>query len=175
LPWTPTYGTDINGDGVANDRLYIPTAAEVTGPGSGYVFFHAPAQGLDSAVQRTQFAQGIQNNACLSEHQGQVIARNACQNPWQNVLDARIAKRFETTRGQGLEVSVDFFNLLNGLKSEWGQRNEVQAVNTGALTARGFNGTRYIYQYNTNFAKTEPSAFGLSQQFQVQLGARYTF
>ena len=34
---------------------------------------------------------------------------------------------------------------------------------------------RYIYQYNTNFAKVEPSAFGLSQQFQVQLGARYTF
>ena len=175
LPWTPTYGTDINADGVANDRLYIPTAAEVTGPGSGYVFFHAPAQGLDSAVQRTQFAQSIQNNACLSENQGQVIARNACQNPWQNVLDARLAKRFETTRGQGLELSVDFFNLLNGLKSTWGQRNEVQAVNTGALTSRGFNGTRYIYQYNTNFAKTEPSAFGLSQQFQVQLGARYAF
>ncbi|HET7186508.1 MAG TPA: TonB-dependent receptor, partial [Gemmatimonadaceae bacterium] len=175
LPWTPIYGTDVNGDGVANDRLYVPTAAEVTGPGSAYVFFHAPAQGLDSAVQRTQFAQGIQNNACLSEHQGQVIARNACQNPWQNVLDARVAKKFETTRGQALELSVDFFNLLNGLKSEWGQRNEVQAANTGALTTRGFNGTRYIYQYNTNFAKTEPSAFGLSQQFQVQLGARYAF
>jgi outer membrane receptor protein involved in Fe transport len=175
LPWTPIYGSDINGDGVANDRLYVPTAAEVTGPGSGYQFFHNLAQGLDSAVQRTQFAQGIQNNACLRENQGQVIARNTCQNPWQNVLDARIAKRFETTRGQGLELSVDFFNLLNGLKSEWGQRNEVQAANTGALTARGFNGTRYIYQYNTNFAKTEPSAFGLSQQFQVQLGARYSF
>ena len=175
LPWTPIYGTDINGDGVANDRLYVPTVAEVTGPGSAYVFFHAPAQGLDSAVQRTQFAQGIQNTACLSEHQGQVIARNACQNPWQNVLDARVAKKFATTRGQALELSVDFFNLLNGLKSEWGQRNEVQAANTGALITRGFNGTRYIYQYNTNFAKTEPSAFGLSQQFQVQLGARYAF
>ena len=175
LPWTPIYGTDINGDGVANDRLYVPTVAEVTGPGSAYVFFHAPAQGLDSAVQRSQFAQKLQDNACLSEHQGQVIARNACQNPWQNVLDARIAKKFATTRGQSLELSVDFFNLLNGLKSDWGQRNEVQAANTGALTTRGFNGTRYIYQYNTNFAKTEPSAFGLSQQFQVQLGARYAF
>ena len=175
LPWTPIYGTDINGDGVANDRLYVPTVAEVTGTGSAYAFFHAPAQGLDSAVQRTQFAQGIQNNACLSEHQGQVIARNACQNPWQNVLDARVAKKFATTRGQALELSVDFFNLLNGLKSEWGQRTEVQAANTGALSTRGFNGTRYIYQYNTNFAKTEPSAFGLSQQFQVQLGARYAF
>jgi hypothetical protein len=76
-------------------------------------------------------------------------------------------------------VSVDFFNLLNGLSSKWGQRNEVQAANTNALTSRGFVNTpgapRYIYQFNTNFAKEEPSAFGLSQQFQVQLGARYTF
>ena len=45
------------------------------------------------------------------------------------------------------------------------------------LTTRGFNATtqRYVYQYNTNFAKLEPSPFGLSQQFQVQLGARYNF
>ncbi len=176
LPWTPIYGSDINGDGVANDRLYVPTDAEIT-QANFITFYHNPAQGLDSAVQRQQFAAAIQNNVCLSEHRGEVIARNVCQNPWQNILDARIAKRFETTRGQGLELSVDFFNLLNGLKSSWGQRNEVQNVNTNALTSRGFNAAtqRYVYQFNTNFAKEEPSAFGLSQQFQVQLGARYTF
>jgi outer membrane receptor protein involved in Fe transport len=176
LPWTPTYGSDINGDGVTNDRLYVPTEAEVTAP-NFITFFHSPGQGLDSAAQRSQYVAALQSNSCLSEHRGQVIARNACQNPWQNVLDARVAKRFETMRGQGLELSVDFFNLLNGLNSKWGQRNEVQAANTSALASRGFNATtqRYIYQFNTNFAKEEPSAFGLSQQFQVQLGARYTF
>ena len=31
---------------------------------------------------------------------------------------------------------------------------------------------RFVYQYNASFGKTEASAFGLSQQFQVQLGAR---
>jgi hypothetical protein len=175
LPWTPIYGSDVNGDGVANDRLYVPTEAELTGAGSAYLFFHAPAQGLDSATQRSQFNQAIQNNACLSGRRGSVIARNSCENPWQNVLDARVAKRFETVRGQEMEISVDFFNVLNGLRSSWGQRNEVQGPNTGALSARGFTGTRYVYQYNTNFARTEPSAFGLSQQFQIQLGARYSF
>jgi hypothetical protein len=156
--------------------MYVPTDAEIAAPGF-ITFFHNPAQGLDSATQRSQFASAIQNNACLSEHRGSVISRNACQNPWQNILDARVAKRFATARGQALEVSVDFFNLLNGLSSKWGQRNEVQAANTNALTSRGFDATRqrYIYQFNTNFAKEEPSAFGLSQQFQVQLGARYTF
>lgn len=173
LPWTPTYGSDINGDGVANDRLYVPTDAEL----AGYTFYQNAAQGLDSATQRSQFAAALQGNDCLASHRGQVIARNACENGWQNVLDARLAKHFETVRGQGLELSVDFFNLLNGLKSSWGQRNEVQAVNTGALSARGFDPVkqRYIYQYNTNFGLAEPSAFGLSQQFQVQLGARYSF
>ena len=162
---------------MTNDRLYVPTETEITAPGF-ITFFHNPAQGLDSAAQRSQFAAAIQNNACLSEHRGSVISRNVCQNPWQNILDARVAKRFDTARGQALEVSVDFFNLLNGLSSKWGQRNEVQAANTNALISRGFiNGTtpRYVYQFNTNFAKEEPSAFGLSQQFQVQLGARYTF
>ncbi len=176
LPWTPSYASDVNGDGVANDRLYVPTEAELSAA-NAYVFFHNPAAGLDSATQRRQFAQAIVGNACLAAHRGQVIARSTCQNPWQNVLDARVGKRFETLRGQGLELSVDFFNLLNGLSSRWGQRNEVQAANAGALTTRGFNATtqRYVYQFNTNFARSEPSAFGLSQQFQVQLGARYTF
>ncbi len=173
LPWTPIYGSDVNGDGVANDRLYVPTDAEV----AGYTFFHNPAAGLDSALQKTQFQTALQGNSCLSSHRGQIVARSACENPFQNILDARVAKKFETYRGQALEVSVDFFNLLNGLKSSWGQRNEVQAANTGALTTRGFNATtnRYVYQYNTNFGKLEPSPFGLSQQFQVQLGARYNF
>ncbi len=173
LPWTPIYGSDVNGDGVANDRLYIPTAAEV----AALPFFQSSAQGLDSTTQRSQFEAAIQSRDCLAANRGRVVGRNSCTNPWQNVLDARVGKRFETVRGQGLELSVDFFNLLNGLKSSWGQRLEVQAANTGALTTRGFNAAtqRYVYQYNTNFARTEPSAFALSQQFQVQLGARYSF
>ena len=173
LPWTPTYGSDINGDGVSNDRLYIPTDAELT----SYTFINNPAAGLDSAVQRSQFGQALANNACLASRRGQVISRNSCENPFQNILDARVAKRFETFRGQGVELSVDFFNLLNGLKSTWGRRFEVQGSNAGALSARGFNVTtqRYVYQYNTSFAKLEPSPFGLSQQFQMQLGARYSF
>jgi hypothetical protein len=176
LPWTPTYGSDVNADGVANDRLYIPTDADFTSP-AGITFFHNPAQGLDSASQRAQYLSAVRSNECLASVRGQVVSRNSCRNPWQNVLDARVAKRFETVRGQGMELSVDFFNVLNGLKSSWGQRNEVQATNMGALTTRGFNATtqRYLYQYNANFGKAEPSAYALSQQFQVQLGARYSF
>lgn len=173
LPWTPSYGSDVNGDGVANDRLYLPTETEL----AGYAFFHNPAAGLDSAQQRSAFRSALESNECLAANRGRVSQRNACHNPWQNVLDARVAKTFNTLRGQGLEVSVDFFNLLNGLSASLGQRNEVQAANTGALTTRGFDASkqRFVYAYNTSFAMAEPSSYALSQQFQVQLGARYSF
>lgn len=46
-----------------------------------------------------------------------------------------------------------------------------------AEAPRGFDpaSNRFIYLYNTNFGRQEPSAFGLSQQFQTQLGVRYSF
>jgi hypothetical protein len=152
-----------------NDRLYIPTEQEL----NSYAFV-----GADSVAQRAAFNKKINGTKCLNEHRGHVINRGACRNPWQNIVDMRIAKTFNTLRGQNAELSLDFFNLLNGLSSKWGQRFEVQAVNEQALQPRGFiNGTtpRYAYQYNTNFGKEEPSAFGLSQQFQMQLGIRYAF
>lgn len=168
LPWTPRYRGDVNGDGVANDRLYVPTDAEI----ATYQFF-----GTDAEAQRSAFAAKINSTPCLAEHKGSVVGRSSCRNPWQSILDARLAKSFTTFRGQNVEFSADFFNLLNGLSKKKGLRNEVQSANEQALQPRGFNAAtnRFIYQYNTNFAKTEPSAFGLSQQFQIQLGARYTF
>jgi hypothetical protein len=168
LPWSPRYRGDVNGDGVVNDRLYIPTELEL----AAYAFV-----GADSVAQRAAFNHKINDTPCLKDHRGQVMGRNACRNPWQNILDMRVGKTFNTLRGQSAELSIDFFNVLNGLKSAWGQRFEVQAVNEQALQPRGFNaGTnRFAYQYNTNFGKYEPSAFGLSQQFQVQLGLRYAF
>ena len=168
LPWSPRYRGDVNGDGVVNDRLYIPTTSEL----AAYAFV-----GADSVAQRAAFDSKISGTKCLNDHRGQVIGRGACRNPWQNIMDVRVAKSFNTLRGQSAELSVDFFNVLNGLSSKWGQRFEVQAANEQALLPRGFNATtnRFAYQYNTNFAKEEPSAFGLSQQFQAQLGLRYSF
>ena len=168
LPWSPRYRGDVNGDGVTNDRLYIPTAGEL----AAYAFV-----GADSVAQRAAFNNKISGTKCLDEHRGQVISRGACRNPWQNILDMRVAKSFNTVRGQHAELSVDFFNVLNGLSSKWGQRFEVQAANEQALQPRGFSAAtnRFAYQYNTNFGKEEPSAFGLSQQFQAQLGLRYAF
>ena len=166
LPWTPRYRGDVNGDAQTNDRLYIPTSAEL----QTYTF-------IGGATERDAFEAKIAGTPCLNDHRGQVIERGGCRNPWQSILDMRVGKTVNTLRGQRAEVSIDFFNLLNGLSKTQGRRFEVQGANEQALQPRGFNQTtqRFTYSYNTNFGLTEPSAFGLSQQFQIQLGVRYAF
>ncbi|GAC1513890.1 MAG: hypothetical protein NVS1B4_00280 [Gemmatimonadaceae bacterium] len=136
VPLTPRYGSDITGSGEANNRLYVPTDAEV----ADYLFFNNTAvAGQDSASQRTLFQQTLASNDCLSSHRGAVIGRNSCRNSWQHALDARLTKTLLMVSGQHLKISADFFNLLNGWNRTWGQRFEVQQANEALLSARGFN------------------------------------
>jgi len=166
LPWTPIYGADINGDKATNDRLYVPTTAET----QTYAF----AAGSNAAT----LDRIIGNDKCLSGHRGQVIGRNVCRNPWTNVLDARLSKTFATYRGQGLELVADFFNVLNGLNKDWGKRNEVSFGNQALLVPTAFStasGTpKFSYRVNTTYGRATPESF-LTNQFQMQLGAKYTF
>ncbi len=171
LAWTPRYGNDVNGDGVINDRLYVPTTSEVL----GYQFFGTTA--LEQSTQRSQFEQLIEGTDCLRNARGSTIDRNACRNPWQSVVDARLSKKFTTLSGQNVELVADFFNVLNGLNKNWGKRLEVGGNNDQLLNVRGFNPTtnRFIYQVNPNFAQITPSNNFSSTQFQMQLGLRYNF
>ena len=166
LPYTPIYGADVNGDKATNDRLYVPTTTET----GSYAF----AAGSDAAT----LDRVIAGNDCLKSHRGKVIDRNRCRNPWTNVLDARLSKKFTTYRRQGIEVVADFFNVLNGLNKKWGQRNEVSFGNQALLTPTAFStltGTpQFRYRVNTAFGQPTPDSF-LTSQFQMQLGLRYAF
>ena len=166
LPYTPIYGADINGDKATNDRLYVPTATEA----STYAF----AAGSDAATLNRM----IDGSECLKSHRGTVIDRNSCRNPWTNVLDARLSKKFTTYRKQGIEVVADFFNVLNGLNKDWGKRNEVSFGNQALLTPTAFStasgAPKFTYRVNTAFGQATPESF-LTTQFQMQLGLRYSF
>jgi outer membrane receptor protein involved in Fe transport len=170
IPYTPRYGNDVNGDGQANDRLYVPTAADVA---ADTLFVGASS----IAAQRTLLEQVIQGNDCLRENRGKVVARNSCRNPWQNVLDARVAKKFDTFHGQNVELVADFFNILNGLSAKKGHRLEVSAADQALLNVQSFDRTKkqYVYQVNPTFGKATPTQFTLTQQFQMQVGMRYSF
>jgi hypothetical protein len=119
----------------------------------------------------------IANTKCLRENRGQVMDRNSCRNPGQNILDIKVSNRISTLRGQNVEVVADFFNVLNGINKQWGRRMQVPSANEALLTNAGFNPTtnRYIYTTNADFGKTTPAANFTTTQFQVQLGLRYNF
>ena len=185
-PFTPRYNFDINGDGQSNDRLYVPTREQLADTAL-YEFGLSGAANnpLVAGAERAQFEQLINRVECLNENRGRVIARNACRNPWSNVLDARLTKRINTLRGQSVELQADFFNVLNGLNDKWGRRLEVISGNEAVLIPRGFTNsaatstqtarTRFRYEVNDNaFQKSPANNFRLAQ-FQMQLGARYNF
>lgn len=170
-PFTPRYQFDVNGDGQANDRVYVPTTAEIAAmnlPADAALGGRTPAAVLDSLIAA---------NDCLSSSRGDFAARNACHNPWQNILDARVSKKFNTLRGQNIELVADFFNVLNGLKKSWGRRVEVASTDQILLVPSAFDATtkKYSYRVNPTFATATPTQFTLTQQFQMQLGARYSF
>ena len=169
-PWTARYGADVNGDGAANDRLAVPTAEEL----AALRFTGTPAQ---QQAARDTVAAKVARLGCLSGARGAFAARNSCRNPWQNVLDARVQKAVRTFRGQQVELVADFFNVLNGLSSRRGRQLEVAPNDQALLTPAGFDpvARRYLYRANNTFGEATPTQFTLTQQFQMQLGARYAF
>lgn len=178
VPFTPVISGDANGDGfTGQDNAYV---------GTNILYNFDPNSDVDSVTQRINQQNtltGLINSwQCLRAALNTVIRRNACRNPWVNLLDVRLMKRFTTVRGQSIEVAADFFNVLNGLKSSWGRVMTVCAAtfNPGGcnlLTTRGFNTTqnRFIYDVNPSFGTLVAADAFTYQQFQAQLGVRYNF
>src|SRR5256885_15070852 len=79
--------------------------------------FGTPA-GQDSAY--TTLDNYINTQDCLREQRGTLLRRNTCRNPWMNFLNARLAKGFNTGRGQQNEVNADVVNVLKLIGSGWG-------------------------------------------------------
>jgi hypothetical protein len=178
-PWTPIYRFDINGDALANDRVYVPTLADING---GAIAIAAPsgggaATGAERAAQLSLLERKIEGSECLRENRGRVIDRNTCHHPWQKVVDLRLAKKFNTVRSQSFELVADFFNVLNGIDRDWGRRLEVPDDNQWLLQPAGFDGAsrQFRYRVNETFGEETPAVNFASQQFQMQLGLRYNF
>ncbi len=167
--WTPEQSGDLNGDGVAfNDRPYIFAPADL------------PLTETDptkAAAIRQRYAGYLASYPCVGNYVGQIIPRNTCTLPWFNRLDMQIAKSFPATGGHRLELTVDLFNVLNGLNSNWGQYDGVFGANTDLLTPGSYDPSqkKILYAVPTTFGALGVTGTNLLFQFQAQVGARYTF
>ncbi len=157
-PWTPVVDGDINGDGEDdNDRAFVGTSLQFASAG-------------DQGRMQTLIGQ----HSCLADQVGTIATRNSCRNPWFNSLDLRFSWQLPTARGQRLEVLVDLFNVLNGIKSDWGKFMGVFGSRQNLLEAEGFDPVsgNVIYSVNDRFGEERPIGFD-PFQFQAQLGIRY--
>jgi hypothetical protein len=166
---------DVNADGInGNDQPFIPADASQIS--------------LTNPAQFAALDQFIESQDCLRESRGRVLERNSCRNPWQNYLNARLGGVIPTIQGQGLELSLDLFNVLNFIDRDWGLYKQVSEFEEGPrfLNATGFDAAnnRPLYSFAAP-AVIEQTVFGENptgaqagvnrSRWAVQLGAKYRF
>jgi hypothetical protein len=158
--YTPSVSGDMNGDGnTGNDLPFIGRPEDM--------LFQTPA---DQAT----YTRLLDENTCLRDAIGTIVKRNSCPNPWMYQFDMSAKKAF-FGRGDGrqIEVVADFFNVLNGLNSRWGQLRRVGQ--TRVLSAQAYDATTGKVRYTANTAFGDESFIGPVRQFQTQLGLRVAF
>jgi outer membrane receptor protein involved in Fe transport len=174
-PYAWIVNGDVNADGInGNDLPFVPAD-----------------QSQISLADPSQFgalSQFIDSQSCLRDARGGILGRNACRNPWQNFLNARLGVTVPTVGGQGLELSLDLFNVLNFVDRDWGLYKQVSEFEAGPrfLNAVGFDAAnnRPLYTFAAP-SVIEQIVFGENpsgaqsgvnrSRWAMQLGAKYTF
>lgn len=168
--YQPMVGSDINGDGYANDRAFVfdPTGTEDAGVATGM------AQLLASAPTGAR--------RCLQRQLGAIAAPASCEGPWSATLGT-ISLMLDPDRiGLGNRGSVTIYlnNALGGLDRllhgesnahGWGQP---AIPDSRLLTVRGFDPgeMRFLYDLNPRFGSTSASRFAGLNPFRVTLDVR---
>jgi hypothetical protein len=172
LPFSAVVNGDINGDeATSNDLAFVFDPNDPSTPAS-------------IAASMKKVLDNPRNVArdYLRDNLGRIASRNGARAPWNERIDARLSKSFNTTRGQSAELGLDVFNVANLLNHNWGaqyalpvgisnQNPVVQRI--ALLNVVGFNQTtrQYVYTVNENFGVLQKSG----NPYQIQLAARYRF
>ncbi|HWH50498.1 MAG TPA: carboxypeptidase regulatory-like domain-containing protein [Gemmatimonadaceae bacterium] len=168
--FTPVVGSDINGDGYANDRALV----------------FGPSRTRDSAVASGMLA--LLSNAgsgvrrCLRAQLGLVAGPNSCRTPWSMGVGT-VALQVDPYRvglGNRGTLRLYFENVLpmidaalhgSGRLRGWGQ---AQVPDPVLLTVLGFNAStrQYKYSINPRFGQPSAAAFLGRQPFRVTADVR---
>jgi hypothetical protein len=116
----------------------------------------------------------LAENKCLSDAVGTIVKRNSCPNPWTYQFDMSLKKAIGVgSANRQIELVADFFNVLNGLNSQWGQLKRVGQ--TRVLSAQSYDAATGKVRYTANTAFGQESFIGPTRQFQTQLGVKVSF
>jgi outer membrane receptor protein involved in Fe transport len=157
---------DANADGIAgNDLVFVPAdPTQIT---------------LSNPAAYDSLQNFISSQKCLAAARGALLERNSCRNPWLNFFNLRFGWTTPQVKGSGIELTLDIFNFLNFLSSDWGLTKQVSAFEEGPafLSVAGYDtvNDRPIYRF-TQPAVVERTIYGQNtSRWTMQLGAKWRF
>jgi hypothetical protein len=115
---TYTYTNDMNGDGIGNDLMYIPSNDSEIQIGS-----LNNGQFVNNPEMRQAFWNYVEQDSYLKNHKGEYAEAYCARSPWVHRFDLRIAEDFCFKTGKQehkFQVSLDFLNIGNLIHSTWG-------------------------------------------------------
>ncbi|MGV3708639.1 MAG: hypothetical protein ACO1Q7_07340, partial [Gemmatimonas sp.] len=168
--FTPLVAQDINGDGLANDRAFIPNSRASTD-------FDTFVRNAAPAVR-----------SCLTGQAGEVAEAFSCKTGWRIKFDVAVNGTAPSDFGLGRRVrfSLNFFNVSSALvqllklDASPFARDSRSQVDQRLFFVNGFDSTTSSYRYllNSNFGQPRktaalngPSPFEMRLGVQVLLGA----
>lgn len=162
LPFTPLVQGDVNGDGLAGDRAFIPNPATETDANLAREVRTLLATGSPTA------------KGCLVANLGRVAPRNGCRGPWTESLNIQWSPPTPKRWGYRVTPNVYLQNVLAGLDQAlhgnslrgWGSPATADPV---LLIPRGFDATnkRFNYDVNPRFADTRPARTLFRNPFRI--------
>ncbi|MEO6002252.1 MAG: carboxypeptidase regulatory-like domain-containing protein [Opitutus sp.] len=175
-PYSFTYNSDLNGDGVSgNDLVYVP--AGVSDPN---VDFSAL-----TAAQTTAYLAYIDKSE-LGQYKGTYARRNSFILPWQNRLDIRLSQKVPIAGPAELELFADFINFgywlsrdFFGYVEELGNNNGVYArrlLGTASYSSDGrLRPAGVTLDAAGNYVPAGAQINPLASRWRIQFGARLKF
>jgi hypothetical protein len=173
-----TYANDLNGDGAANDLLYVPKDKSEM----NFVMFTSGGRTYTAAEQADAWEAFIAQDEYLSSRRGMYAERNAVFMPMVTRFDLSIAQELARnafgTRN-ALQLRADVLNVANLLNKDWGLSQRMvttQPLTNTSVNAEGVPSYR-LRVINNELLKPqsfERTAF-VSDVYRVQLSLRYTF
>jgi hypothetical protein len=173
-----TYNGDLNNDGNSADLMYIPKDPSEIQFKNNVTYQNGTT--YTSQQQSDIFFKFIDQDPYLRKHKGEVAKRNGAKLPWYDRVDMKIAQDIFNNFGgdrHTLQITADFYNILNLVNHNWGIRKlntvtnplKVESVTNGVPTfsISPYNGAPVTQSFVNNVS--------ISTTWTVQLGLRYMF
>ncbi len=166
------YSNDMNGDGSANDLMYIPKDdSEIK---------------FKTDEDRVAFWKFVEQDSYLKNHKGEYAEAYAARAPWVHRFDFRLMEDFEFKIGKtkhNIQLSFDIMNVGNLINSKWGisKTNSVSNNNRilkyeGVTSENDLTPIFSMYKVNGEYpTKTYDTYQNYSECWKLQVGIRYVF